>query len=110
MARRGIERGDLWLYRFSAPDKRRPIIVLSRNEAIPFLDLLIVAPITRTIRDLPSEVLLGVEHGLKEPSVANLDHVQIARKSGFERWVGRLDAATMQRVCAALAVATGCGG
>jgi len=108
MARRSIERGDLWLYRFPTPDKRRPVVVLTRNEAIPFLDLLLVAPITSTVRDIPSEVPLGIQHGLKAPSVANLDHVQVARKAGFERWIGRLDAVMMRRLCAALAVATGC--
>lgn len=106
---RGVSRGEIWLHRFDPPDKRRPVLVLSRAAAIPLLDTVIVAPITSTIRGLPTEVPLGVEHGLKGPCVANLDHVQLVRKQHLERHVGTVDAEVLRAACRALAIATGCG-
>lgn len=67
-----------------------------------------VAPVTSTIRGLPSEVLIDTKHGLKHPSAINLDHVQTVRREDLKRYVSTLPAETMRRVCAALAVATGC--
>jgi len=61
MARRvDINRGDIWTNEFQRPDKRRPVVVLSRSEAIAVLHIVMVAPITSTIRGLPSEVVLGL--------------------------------------------------
>lgn len=70
-----VNRGEIWSYRFNAPDKRRPVLVIARQEVIPLLHTVIVAPITSTIRRVPSEVLVGPEDGLKQPSAVNLDHV-----------------------------------
>lgn len=105
---REVTRGDIWLYRFEPPDKRRPVLVLTRDDAIPLLNGVIVAPVTSTMRGSPGEVALGVEHGLKHPSAANLDRVQCVERTRLVRYVGHVDAATMQRVCSALAIATGC--
>lgn len=107
MARR-VRRGDIWLYRFAAPDKRRPVVVLSRAEVIGLLRTVMVAPVTSAVHGAPSEVPLDVEHGLKGPSAVNLDHVQTVEKARLEHWVGSLGPATMRQVCRALAVATGC--
>lgn len=107
MARR-LTRGDVYLHRFASPDKRRPVVVLSRQEAIDVLREVIVAPVTSTIRGLPSEVLLGAEHGLKGPCAANLDHVQTVRQADLVRHVTTLGPDVMDRLCEALAVATGC--
>ncbi len=107
MARR-VSRGDIWMYAFSAPDKRRPVLVLSRPSVIPLLRTVIVAPITSTIHGVPSEVTVGIEHGLKRTSAVNLDHVQTVDRSRLERYVGHLDEAMMASICRALAVATGC--
>jgi len=105
---RRVRRGDIWLYRFDAPDKRRPVVVLSREEVIGLLRTVMVAPVTSTVHGAPSEVLVGVEHGLKGQSAVNLDHVQTVEKARLEHWVGRLAPTTMQQVCRALALATGC--
>ncbi len=107
MARR-ISRGEIWLYRFAAPDKLRPVLVLSRPEALEFLNSVTVAPITSTIRDLPSEVVLGIEHGMKGPCAVNFDHVQTIQQSGLTRFVATLPPELMKRVCQALGIAMGC--
>ena len=108
MARR-VSRGDIWMYAFKTPDKQRPIVVLSRQSVIPLLRTVLVAPITSAIHGVPSEVLVGIEHGLKHPSAVNLDHVQTVDRSRLKRYLGRLDNEMMDRVCRALAIATGCG-
>ena len=107
---RTVNRGDIWTYRFAAPDKRRPVAVLTRQEVIPLLRTLMVAPITSTIRGAPSEVLVGPEHGLRQESALNLDHVQTVERSRLERRIGRLGSDEMREVCRALAIAVGCDG
>jgi mRNA interferase MazF len=105
---RQIDRGDVWLHRFAAPDKRRPIVVISRQDAIAVLSTVLVAPITSTIRGLPSEVALDVDDGLKGPCAVNLDHVQTVRKADLQRHIVTLRPARMAEICRALSVATGC--
>ena len=106
MARR-VNRGDIWLYEFAAPDKRRPVLVISRQAVIPLLRTVMVAPITSAIHGVPSEVPVDVEEGLKHASVVNLDHVQTVETHRLRRYVGHLSQERMAQVCAALAVATG---
>jgi mRNA interferase MazF len=103
-----VNRGEIWLYSFKAPDKRRPVVVLSRHGAIPHLHTVIVAPVTSSIRGIPSEVPVGVEEGLKGPSAVNLDHVQVVEQARLEHFVGSLGPRKMAAVCRALAVAAGC--
>jgi len=105
---RGVHRGEIWLYRFKAPDKRRPVLILSRQEVIPLLHTVMAAPITSTRRGAPSEVNLGVEEGLKHDSAVNLDHVQTVERARLVSFVGSIGAAQMRQVCRALAVAVGC--
>ena len=104
----GVNRGEIWLYEFRPPNKRRPVVILTRQQVIPFLSTVMVAPVTSTIRGAPSEVLVGVEDGLKAPSAINLDHVQTVEKSRLRGFVGSLPAAKMTQLCQALAIATGC--
>lgn len=105
---RGVNRGEVWLYRFKAPDKRRPVLILTRQEVIPLLHTVMVAPITSTRRGAPSEVPVGVNEGLKHDSAVNLDHVQTVDRARLATYVGSLSAARMRDVCRALAVASGC--
>lgn len=109
MARR-LSRGDIWMFAFKAPDKQRPVVILSRQSVIPLLRTVLVAPITSTIHGVPSEVIVGEEHGLKHTSAINLDHVQTVNKSKIKKFIGSLDSETMDSVCRALAIATGCDG
>ncbi len=105
---RQVSRGEIWTYRFAAPDKRRPVVVLTRQEVIPFLHTVMVAPISSTIRGAPSEVVVGVSQGLKHESAVNLDHVQTVPRSRLMRYIGRLGAPKMREVCRALVLAVGC--
>ena len=107
MARR-VTRGDIWMYEFANPDKRRPVLVISRQSVIPLLRTVMVAPITSTIYGVPSEVRVGIEHGLKHESAVNLDHVQTVDWSRLGSFIAHLSDDVMDEVCQALAVATGC--
>ena len=97
------------MFDFSRPDKRRPVLVLTRPEVIELLHTVMVAPITSTIRGAPSEVIVGVDEGLKKDSAVNLDHVQTVEKSRLKRFVGSVGPQKMSAVCRALALATSCG-
>ena len=105
---REVSRGEIWRYRFAAPDKKRPVLVLSRQEVIGLLHTVMVAPITSTVRGAPSEVVVGVDEGLKHTSAVNLDHVQTIERSRLEGYLGHLGPKKMLEVCRALAIATGC--
>ena len=105
---RHVSRGDIWSFRFKEPDKRRPVVVLSRQDVIGLLHTVMVAPITSTIYGAPSEVLVGVDEGLKHPSAINLDHVQTVERDRLVGYIGRLDSAKLRQVCRALGIATGC--
>ncbi len=101
-------RGEIWQYRFRGPNKRRPVVILTRQEVLPLLGTAMVAPITSTIRGLPSEVIVGIDEGLKHESAINLDHVQTVEQGRLHGFVGSLSDAKMRRVCRALSLATGC--
>ena len=103
-----IKRGEIWLYTFSPPNKRRPVLILTRQEVIGLLNTVMVAPVTSTICGAPSEVIVGVDEGLKHDSAVNLDHVQTVDRGRLNRFIGTVGAQKMQAVCKALTVATGC--
>lgn len=105
-----LARGQLWMYSFRRPDKRRPVLVLTRQEVIGLLHTVMVAPITSTIHGAPSEVIVGVNEGLKRDSAVNLDHVQTVEKSRLKRYIGTVSTERMAEVCKALTIATGCEG
>lgn len=107
---RELNRGEIWTYTFKPPDKRRPVLVLTRQQVIPLLDTVMVAPVTSAIRGAPSEVLVGIGEGLRGDSAVNLDHVQTVERSRLHRFVGSLDRRKMAEVCRALAIAVGCAG
>ena len=82
--------------------------MLTRSSAIEYLSRVTVAPITSTIRGVPSEVRLGPEDGMKQPCAVNLHNVMTVSQSNLGRFVAELDARRMREVCAALAFALGC--
>ena len=104
----GIARGDVRLYRFAPPDKERPVLVLTRNSAIRYLSTVTVAPITSTIRGVPSEVLLGEEDGMKKRCAANLHYAVTVSQLRLGRRLSQLSVRRMDEVCAALRFSVGC--
>jgi mRNA interferase MazF len=101
-----VRRGEVWLADLG---KTRPVIVLTRDPLGRLLHSVIVAPVTSTIRGLSTEVPLGRNDGIRHPSVANLDNVQLLSRDRLRRRIGRAQPATMTAVCAALLVAVDCG-
>jgi mRNA interferase MazF len=106
----GVERGEVRLYRFPPPDKQRPVLVLTRDSAVSYLTRVTVAPITSTIRGVPSEVALGPDDGMKQPCAVNLHNVVTVSKEHLGRRVAQLDERRMREVCDARGFALGCGG
>ena len=90
------------MFRFAPPDKQRPVLLLTRSDMIPVLNSVTVAPLTRTIRGVASEVVVGVDSGLKSASAINLHHVVTVPKSGLRRFVGSISPAVLEQVRAAL--------
>jgi mRNA interferase MazF len=100
-------RGEIWWG--EAPDaKGRPYLVLTRNDAIPVLRTILVAPVTRTIRGIPTEVPLGAGEGLPADGVASLDNVLTFPKALLVRRLGALAAERRMQPCEALQAATDC--
>ena len=103
-----IARGEVRLYKFAPPDKNRPVVVLTRNSAIPYLSTVTVAPITSTIRGVPSEVVLDEQDGMKAPCAVNLHNAVTISQNRLGRRVAQLSSLRMREVCAALRFSVGC--
>ena len=105
---RTVRHGDVCWYTFRAPDKRRPVLILTRSSAIPFLTGITVAPITTTIRGIPSEVLLTPgEDGMLEDCAVNTDNIQTIQKANLGEFITRLSQAKMREVRAAIEFSLG---
>jgi mRNA interferase MazF len=103
-------RGELWWCEI-ADIGRRPVVVLSRDAAIPRLGRVLVAPCTTTIRALPSEVVLEPgEDPIPRRSAVNLDSVESVSIGVLVTRLGRLGDSRMREICGALEVAVDCGG
>ena len=86
-----MRRGEVRWYKFARPDKARPVVILTRDSAIEFLNEVTVAPITSVIRNIPSEVLLTTAEGMPTESVINLDHIQTVSKGKIGALITSLD-------------------
>jgi mRNA interferase MazF len=104
----GIARGDVRLYHFASPDKTRPVVVLTRATAIAYLSSVTVAPITSTIRGVPSEVMLNEDDGMKHPCAVNLHNVVTISQDQLGKRVARLSSNRMNQICSALGFSLGC--
>ena len=104
----GISRGEVRLYQFAPPDKKRPVVVLTRDSAVPYLSSVTVAPITTAIRNAPSEVLLTENDGMKTHCAVNLHNVVTVAQNRLGRRVAQLSSAKMAEICAALRFSLGC--
>lgn len=104
----GVARGDVRLYQFAPPDKRRPVLVLTRDSAIGYLSTVTVAPITSAIRGVPSEVLLSEEDGMKSACAVNLHNAITVSQQRVGKRVAHLSQRRMSEVCSALRFSLGC--
>lgn len=104
----GVARGDIRLYSFAPPDKQRPVVVLTRDSAIGYLSTVTVAPVTSSIRGVPSEVLLDEADGMKGHCVINLHNAVTVSQQRLGKRVARLGQRRMSEVCTALHFALGC--
>lgn len=100
------QQGEVWWA--EAEDKRRPVLVVTRSEAVPVLTWVLVAPVTRTVRQIPTEIALGVAEGLPSPCAAAFDNLQPIRRSFLTERVGRLGVEQTADICRALRAMADC--
>ena len=97
-----MRRGEIWWAELAPPAGRRPVLLLSRNEAYAVRELVTVAPVTTRIRRIASEVSLGPEEGLPRPCVVNLDSVTTIAKGSLRERLTVLTPEKLKEVEAAL--------
>ncbi|HYL75009.1 MAG TPA: type II toxin-antitoxin system PemK/MazF family toxin [Bryobacteraceae bacterium] len=104
----GVMRGDVRLYQFAPPDKKRPVVVLTRDSSLRYLSTATVAPVTSSLRGVPSEVALNETDGMKGPCAVNLYNVVTVSKLRLGKRVARLTPDRMREICSALGFSLGC--
>ncbi|MCI5133075.1 MAG: type II toxin-antitoxin system PemK/MazF family toxin [Candidatus Electrothrix sp. EH2] len=101
-----MKHGEIRWYTFSKPDKKRPVLILTRNSVLEYLGEVTVAPITTTVRDIPSEVFLSRADGMPRDCAINCDHLQTVAKGKIGSFIISLPriklAAVRQAICFAL--------
>ncbi|WP_244085547.1 type II toxin-antitoxin system PemK/MazF family toxin [Desulforhabdus sp. TSK] len=102
-----MTQGDVYWYTFKEPDKRRPVLILTRDSAIHFLTSPTVAPITTTIRGIPTEVVLGQADGLFADCAVNLDNIQTVQREKVGAFITHLSLHRMRAVRKAIEFALG---
>ena len=85
-----MRRGEIRWYTFAQPDKRRPVLLLTRDAVIDTLNEIIVVPATRTIRGIPTEVILSPDDGMPVACALNFDHVALAQRSRLAAVIANL--------------------
>lgn len=102
-----VAQGELWL--METPNaKRRPVLVVSRNEAIPALNNVVVAPVTSTLRVIPTCVPVGPDEGIDHDSVASFDNLAAVPKSVLTTRLGSLGPGRRRLICSALEALADC--
>jgi mRNA interferase MazF len=102
-----MHRGEVRWYRFGRPDKKRPVLILTRQSALEFLGEVTVAPITSTVREIPSEVALSDADGMARDCAVNLDHLQTVPMARVGALIATLSSRRMAEVQSALRFALG---
>jgi mRNA interferase MazF len=100
-----MKRGEIRWYRFHPPDKRRPVVILTRDSVIEYLGEITVAPITSTMRDIPTQVMLSERDGMPRACAVNCDHIQTVAKGKIGPAITTLPADRMEEVRQAIAFA-----
>ena len=93
-----MKRGEVRWYKFQPPDKNRPVLILTRDSILEYLGEVTVAPITSTIRDIPSEVFLSKEEGMPRDCAVNCDHIQTVSKGKIGSRITTLSSEKMDQV------------
>jgi mRNA interferase MazF len=99
---RKISRGEIRWYKFKPPDKKRPVLILTRNSIIDYLGEVTVAPVTTTIREIPSEVFLSALDGIPKDSAINFDHIQTISKEKIGALITTLSTTKLKEVSKAI--------
>lgn len=102
-----IHRGDIW-WADVPGDKRRPVLVLTRERFIPRLDSVLVAPVTTTVRGTPTEVALGPDDGMPQACAANFDNIFTLARRRFVERITALPPRRLTEACDAYRFAAGC--
>ncbi len=102
-----VAQGELWLMATPA-GKNRPALVVTRDEAVGVLNNVLVAPVTTSIRDIPTCIPVGRPEGLRRPSVASFDNLAAVPKSVLKRKLGALAAGGHRQICEALCAVAAC--
>lgn len=102
-----VGQAEIWLME-TPNQKRRPVLVVSRDEAIPVLNNVVVAPITSTIRQIPTCIQVGSAEGLDRDSVAAFDNLAAVPKSVLTKRLGQLGAGGRRQICTALEALANC--
>ena len=102
-----MNRGDVCWYTFKARDKKRPVLILTRDSAISVLNSVTVAPITSTIRNIPTEVVLTKDDGLSDTCAANFDNLQTVSKSNIGDRIAKLTRRRLKEAAEAVSFALG---
>jgi len=97
-----VKRGEIRWHAFPQPDKKRPVLVLTRDSILDYLGETTVVPITRTIRDIPSEVVLTGEDGMPHVCAVNCDHLQTVAKGRLGALITTLSTAKLAAVSRAV--------
>ncbi len=104
-----MRRGEVRWYKFARPDKSRPVLLLTRDSIIEYLGEVTVAPVTTTVRDIPSEVLLGKADGLPRECAVNCDHLQTVSKGRIGPLIAKLSDLRMVEVADAISFSLSLG-
>ncbi len=97
-----MKRGEIRWYKFKAPDKKRPVLILTRDSILEYLGEVTVAPITSTVRDIPSEVFLSKQDGMIMDCAINFDHIQTVSKGKIGSLITTLSTDKLEQVSDAI--------
>jgi mRNA interferase MazF len=100
-----MKRGEVRWYTFKSPDKKRPVVILSRTSVIAYLGEVTIAPITTTVRDIPSEVFLSRHDGLPKDCAVNCDHIQTVSKQKVGTLISTLSDGKLEELAQAVGFA-----
>lgn len=100
-----MKSGEIRWYKFKAPDKKRPVCIITHNSILAYLGEVTIAPIMSTIRDIPSEVFLSKKDGIQRDCAINFDHIQTVSKGKIGPLITRLPSEKLQKVREAIGFA-----